>query len=122
MNSYTRGNINEGFAAADVVLEREYRTGIVHQGYMEPQVCAASPDPMGIMTIYTSTQGPRTVHNDVSRLLDLPHTKVKVVPMVIGGGFGGKHGMLEPLAAAVALEMKAPVKLELTRTEDFMTS
>jgi len=122
MDSYTRGDVEEGFAAADVVLERDYRTGIVHQGYMEPQVCLASPDPMGIMTIYTSTQGPRSVHNDVSRLLDLPHTQIKVVPMVIGGGFGGKHGILEPLAVAVALQMRAPVKLELTRTEDFMTT
>ena len=59
MDSYKRGDMEEGFAAADVVLERCYHTGIVHQGYMEPQVCLASPDPMGIMTIYTSTQGPK---------------------------------------------------------------
>ena len=118
----SRGDIEKGFAEADLVLERCYHTGIVHQGYLEPQVCLASPEPMGGMTIYTSTQGPRTIHKDVARLLDLPHSSISVVPMTVGGGFGGKHGLLEPLAVAVALEMKAPVKLELSRTEDFMTS
>ena len=118
----SRGDIEQGFAEADLVLERCYHTGIVHQGYLEPQVCLASPEPMGGMTIYTSTQGPRTIHKDVARLLDLPHSSINVVPMTVGGGFGGKHGLLEPLAVAVALEMKAPVKLELSRTEDFMTS
>lgn len=121
-NAYSRGDIDQGFAEAKVVLERTYRTGIVHQGYLEPQVCMASPEPLDGLTLYTSTQGPRTVHDDVSRLLGVPHSQIRVIPMTIGGGFGGKHGLLEPLVAALALEVQAPVKMELSRTEDFMTA
>ncbi len=121
-NDFERGNLAEGFAQSEVVLERTYRTGIVHQGYLEPQACVAIPEPMGGLTIYTGTQAPRTVHEDVSRLLDLPSSQLRVHPMTLGGGFGGKHGLMEPLAAAIALQLQAPIRLELSRTEDFMTT
>ena len=121
-NYTSHGDVEGAMTQADVVIERIYSTGAVHQGYLEPQNCVVVPDPMQCLTIYTSTQGPKNVHKDVARLLDLPQSIIRVVPMTIGGGFGGKHGLLEPTAAAIALELKAPVKMELSRSDDFMTS
>jgi len=121
-NFTSYGDVDKAMSQADVVIERIYNTNVVHQGYLEPQNCVVVPDPMEGLTIYTSTQGPKSVHKDVARLLDLSHSSIKVVPMTIGGGFGGKHGLLEPTASAIALELNLPVKLELSRSEDFLTS
>ena len=118
----SHGDVNNAMAKADVVLERVYKTVAVHQGYLEPQNCVVVPDQIQGLTIYTSTQGPKSVHKDVARLLDVPYSNIRVVPMIIGGGFGGKHGLLEPTAAAIAIELKMPIKMELFRSEDFMTS
>ncbi|MAU06475.1 MAG: xanthine dehydrogenase [Deltaproteobacteria bacterium] len=121
-NKYARGDVEQGFQEADVVLERTYRIPAVHQGYLEPQIAVAAPEGSSGLVLYVSTQGPRTIRNEVARLLRLARSQVRVVPMPMGGGFGGKHGLLEPLVAAVAHLLHRPVRLELTRTEDFLTS
>lgn len=122
-NHFSRGDVDAAFAASDVVIERTYTTPIVHQGYMEPCACVVDPDPYrGSVTVYASTQGQFTVRDEVARLLSLPKGKVKVVPMMIGGGFGAKHGIIEPTVAAVAVAMRRPVKMVLTRSEDFLTT
>ena len=117
---YQRGDLEQGFKSADVIIERTYRTAFVHQSYLEPQVCVVNPEIGGSLSVYVSTQGPRSVRNEVARLMSLPISKVNVIPMAVGGGFGGKHGLIEPLTAAVALKMKRAVRLELSRGEDFM--
>ncbi len=119
---YQRGNLEQGFRAADAVVDKTYRTEYVHQAYMEPQACAVMPEPDGGLTVFTGTQAPRGVRNEVARLMSLPQQKVNVAPMPVGGGFGGKHGLMEPLAAAVAITLNRPVRLELTRTEDFLSA
>ena len=122
-NHYKRGNVEQGFREADVVVERVYRTPIVHQAYLEPHASLADPDPhKGSVTVYTSTQGQFSVRDEVARLLSLPKNKVRVVPMTIGGGFGAKYGLIDPLAAALAVTIKRPVRLVLTRSEDFLTT
>jgi CO/xanthine dehydrogenase Mo-binding subunit len=120
---FVRGDADAALKAADVVIERIYRTPLVHQSYLEPHAVVVDPDPTrGSVIVYTSTQGQFGVRDEVARLLSLPKSKVTVVPMTIGGGFGAKYGILDPLVAATAVVMRVPVKMVLTRTEDFLTT
>jgi CO/xanthine dehydrogenase Mo-binding subunit len=122
-NHFSRGDVEKALREADVVIERTYRTPIVHQGYLEPHATVAEPGPLNnTLTLYTSTQGQFSVRNETARLLGMPQNKVRVVPMTIGGGFGAKYGLMEPLAGAVALALRRPVSLVLTRSEDFLTT
>ncbi|MCS6926494.1 MAG: xanthine dehydrogenase family protein molybdopterin-binding subunit [Candidatus Binatia bacterium] len=115
---YSRGDVEAGFRAADVVIERTYRTQMVHQGYLEPQACAARVEPDGKITVWTSTQGVFTVRTQLVELLGLPASRIKVVPMEIGGGFGGKAlALFEPIVAVLAQKTGRPVKLVLSREE-----
>jgi CO/xanthine dehydrogenase Mo-binding subunit len=122
-NHFERGDVEQGFKDAEVVIERTYKIASFHQGYMEPHATVAEPDPFrGSLTIYTSTQGQFLVRDEVSRILGLPKSKVTIVPMTLGGGFGAKYGILDPLIGAVALAVKQPVRIVLTRSEDFLTT
>ena len=83
----------------------------------------AEPGVLGTnLTLYTSTQGQFIVRDETARLLGLPKSKVRVVPMTMGGGFGAKYGLIEPLVGAVALTLRRPVRMVLTRSEDFLTT
>ncbi|MCX7622910.1 MAG: xanthine dehydrogenase family protein molybdopterin-binding subunit [Thermomicrobium sp.] len=117
---FHRGDVAQGFASADLVIERIYRTPFVHQSYLEPHASVAVPRPDGGVTIYTSTQGIFYCRNVTATTLGLPYELVTIVPMEVGGGFGGKTVLLEPLVAAIALRIGRPVKLVLTRTEEFL--
>jgi len=112
------GDVEAGFAKADVVVEREFDTATVHQGYIEPQNATALWNADGQVTVWCSTQGSFTVREQTAQLLDLPVSQVKVVPMEIGGGFGGKIRVyLEPLAAVLSRKTGRPVKMVMSRTE-----
>ena len=120
---FERGNVAEGFAESDVVIERTYRTSMVHQAYLEPHAVAAVPDPFGqSLTLYTSVQGLYGVRDEVAKLVGLPRSGVTVKPMAVGGAFGAKYGIYDPLVAAVALALRQPVKLVLTRSEDLLST
>ena len=120
---FERGDLAAGWARADLVIERTYTTPIVHQGYLEPHACVADPSQLhNGVTIYTGTQGQFGVRDEVARLLGVRRSKVTVVPMALGGGFGAKYGIIEPLAAAAAIAVGRPVMLTLTRSEDFLTT
>jgi CO/xanthine dehydrogenase Mo-binding subunit len=119
---YERGDVKRGFAEAEVVVEREYRTSWVHQGYMEPIASAAMIDPLGHLTIYTSTQALFYVRNDVARTLGVPHHQVKVYAMPVGGAFGAKFGLVDPLVAALARAVRRPVQLTYTRMDEFVAA
>ena len=117
---YEKGDLEQGFAAADVIVEREYATATVHQGYIEPQNSAALWNNNGELTIWTSTQGAFTTRDNLAGVLDLPVSKIKVIPMEIGGGFGGKIPIyLEPLTALLSQKVGAPVKGSMSRAEVF---
>jgi CO/xanthine dehydrogenase Mo-binding subunit len=120
VKTFTRGDVDAAFASAEVVLERHFSTAWVHQAYLEPHAAVAVPGTE--LVVYSSTQGQFAVRAEVSRLLGLPPRKVRVVPMVVGGGFGAKYGLIEPLVAAVAVRLNKPVKLVLTRSEDMTTT
>ncbi len=122
-NHFERGDVEQGFALSDVVIERVYRTPIVHQTYMEPCAVVAEPGALGSdITLYVSTQGQFGLRDELSRLLGLPQRKVRVVPMTVGGGFGAKYGIIEALVGAAALKLQAPLRMVLTRSEDFLTT
>ena len=115
-----RGDPAAGFAAADVVVEAEYRTETVHQGYIEPHAAVAEVAEDGQTTLWCCTQGPFMVRAYTARLLGLPISKLKVIPSEIGGGFGGKTTVYgEPLAVALARKAGRPVKVVMTREEVF---
>jgi CO/xanthine dehydrogenase Mo-binding subunit len=115
------GDIEAGLREADVVVEGIYRTHPVHQSYMEPHTVTVSPDSTGhhIVT-WSSTQGLFNVRSAVAKALALPERQVRAEPVPIGGGFGGKETLLEPLAAAVASRLRKPVRLAYTRQEDLL--
>ena len=117
---YELGDLDAGFAQADVVVEREFHTNTVHQGYIEPQNAAALWNSDGKLTVWTSTQGAFSARDSLAQILNLPVSQVKVVPMEIGGGFGGKIPVyLEPMAALLSQKSGQAVKLLMSRTDVF---
>ena len=117
---FEQGDIEAGFAKADVIVEHEFNTATVHQGYIEPQNASALWNADGNITIWTSTQGAFTARDAIAGILDVPVSKIKVVPMEIGGGFGGKIPVyLEPLAALLSQKTGQPVKMIMARDEVF---
>ena len=122
-NQFKRGDVEKGFAESDVIVEQRYRIASIHQAYMEPHAVVVEPSPMGSgMTIYTATQNMFAVRGDVANQLGLPMHEVVVKPAVFGGGFGAKYGIYEPLAAAASMVVGKPVKLVMSRRDDFLTS
>jgi CO/xanthine dehydrogenase Mo-binding subunit len=119
---YHRGDADRALAEADVVVEREYRTPWVHQSYMEPQVCAATVDALGNVVVYACTQAMFRTRDTVAAVLGKSPSQVRVYAMPVGGGFGGKFGLIEPLVAALAVAAGRPVRLAFTRNEDFSAS
>ncbi|GAB4145193.1 MAG: xanthine dehydrogenase family protein molybdopterin-binding subunit [Candidatus Promineifilaceae bacterium] len=123
VSHFQRGDLQQGWAEADLILEHTYHLSMVHQGYLEPHACVAEPDPFGqSVTLYTSTQGQFLVREEVARLLSWPESRVRIVPLAVGGGFGAKYGIVEPLAAGIALTVRQPVRLVFTRSEDFLAT
>ena len=117
-NESRLGDVEKGFREADVIIEREFRTKTVHQGYIEPHTATAWWDRNGKITLWCSSQGHFQIGEGTADILGVPASKVKVVPMEIGGGFGGKTRVyLEPVAALLSRESGQPVKLSMTRAE-----
>ena len=117
---HKKGNLEKGFAEADVVIEREFTTQTVHQGYIEPHNATALHNPDGQLTIWCSTQGAFGVRQQVSSILQIPLSKIKVVPMEIGGGFGGKIQVyIKPIAAMLSAKTGRPVKVLMNRADVF---
>ena len=114
------GDVDQGFQEADVIVEKETATVAVHQGYIEPHCGTAQWHEDGSLTIWSSSQGQFMVRDYTARLVGIPVSKVKAIPMEIGGGFGAKLTVyMEPLAALLARKAGAPVKMAMNRTEVF---
>ncbi|HYA36004.1 MAG TPA: xanthine dehydrogenase family protein molybdopterin-binding subunit, partial [Candidatus Binataceae bacterium] len=115
---FKRGDLEAGFRAADFIVEREFHTAMVHQGYIEPHNAVGIWNADGHGTIYCSTQGPFEVRSLSAQVLGVAVGKIKVVPAEIGGGFGGKTTIyLEPLSLLLSKHTGRPVKLVMTRSE-----
>ena len=114
------GEIDSGFAEADVVVEREFHTATVHQGYIEPHNATALWNNDGRILIWCSTQGSFVVRDATACVLDVPVSQVRVTPMEIGGGFGGKIPIyIEPVAALLSKKTGHPVKIVMSRKDVF---
>jgi len=117
------GDPDQGMAEADVVVEREFQTATVHQGYMEPHAATAAWSPEGILTIYTTTQGAFDVRTRVHELLHHPLADIRVVPTEVGGAFGGKNtGYTDVAAALLARKAERPVRVVMSREETLMAT
>ncbi|MEX2453864.1 MAG: xanthine dehydrogenase family protein molybdopterin-binding subunit, partial [Rhodospirillaceae bacterium] len=114
------GDIEKGFAQADIIVEHEYNTKAIHQGYIEPQASLANYTDGGLAEVWTGTQGHFVFRAQIAKLLKMEMSKVKVIPCELGGGFGGKNNVyLEPLAVALSRKARRPVKMVMTRDEVF---
>jgi CO/xanthine dehydrogenase Mo-binding subunit len=113
------GDVAAGLERADVVVSGRFRTSWVHQAYLEPQSALAWLEPDGELVIHASTQGAFMAREGVAKSLGLPIDRVRVRPAPIGGAFGGKLMLMEPLVAAAALKLRRPVRLVFGRSEDF---
>ena len=114
------GDPEAGFKEADVVIEREFNTATVHQGYIEPHNATVLWGEDGHVNVWTSTQGQFVVQKQTSEVLGIPVSDVTVTPCEIGGGFGGKIPVyLEPVAAILSKKSGRPVKMIMSRIEEF---
>jgi CO/xanthine dehydrogenase Mo-binding subunit len=118
--SQKRGDAEAALKTADVVVKGTYRLAGVHHAAMEPHVAMARPEPDGGMTVWAPTQGPFHLRDEVAKVLGLPAQKVRVVPMPVGGGFGGKVMLLETVLTLMARRAGRPLRLALTRQQEFL--
>ena len=116
---HKRGDVEQGFAEAAFVVEREFVTGTVHQGYIEPQNATALWNADNYLSVWTTTQAAFDERRELSEILKKPISEIRVTPLEIGGGFGGKLNVyLEPLAAMLSKKAgHKPVKMWMSRDE-----
>ena len=115
-----RGDAARGLREAVETAAAEFAMSRVHQAFLEPHVVVAAPERDGSITVWSPTQGASVARADIARSLEVEEGRVRVVPMPVGGGFGGKIVQLEPLAAHLARRTGRPLRLQLTRTEEFL--
>ncbi len=120
---FEKGNVEEAFSRADVVVEEDYETPFVEHAYMEPEAGVAYLNPQGAVEICCSTQAPFLMRDQIARCLGLPQQKVVVRGMPVGGAFGGKMDItIQVLLALGALVTGRPFKMTLTRDESIRMS
>ena len=120
---FRMGDIEAGFAQADVVMEKEFKTAAVHQAYIEPHACVAKMEADGQGEIWSSSQGHFQMRALTAQILGMKIGDLRVTPAEIGGGFGGKTvTYLEPVAALLSRKAGLPVRLQMTREEVFKAS
>ncbi len=114
-----RGDAAAELARSDVTVKATYTIAGVHHTPMEPHVSTIRPEPDGGLTVWSPTQGPFALRDELAGKLDIPAQKIRVVPMPVGGGFGGKVSLLEGLLALLAVRANRPLRLVLTRRQVF---
>jgi CO/xanthine dehydrogenase Mo-binding subunit len=119
---YRTGDVSAALAGAAATVRATFRTAWLHQGYLETQACTAWTDEDGTLVVESSTQGTFSQRSDIAKTLDLPLHRVRVVAAPLGGAFGGKWSLFEPLIGFAARRLGRPVRLVLDRREDFLAS
>ena len=116
------GDVAALLEASDAVVSGTFRTPWVYQAYIEPQVATAWLEPNETLVVSTSTQGSFVTQRELARAYGLPLDRIRVVAEPLGGAFGGKFAIVEPLAAGAALVLRRPVRIVFTRAEDFQAT
>ena len=112
------GDPESALAASHTVVRGTFTTPWIYQGYLEPQSGTAWLDPDGELTVWSATQAPFATRDSLAKLFGLPIERIRVRTATIGGAFGGKMMIVEPLVASAALLLRRPVRLAMTRSED----
>jgi CO/xanthine dehydrogenase Mo-binding subunit len=112
------GDVDAALAASDVVVRGRFETPWMYQGYLETQTATAWLEPDGELVVRSSTQAPFSTRDSLAKLFGLPTERVRVRSAPLGGAFGGKMMIIEPLACSAVMAVKRPVRLALTRSED----
>jgi len=120
--SFKRGDVEAAFAEADCVVERTWRSAMVHQSYIEPHATIADYDATGELSVWTSTQAPFYIRDELAQTLDIPESRIRVTATEVGGGFGGKIYLTELMVAALAMAVRRPVKYIMSRKEDMLAA
>ena len=119
-SSVEEGDVERAFRECDTVVEGIWETQAQHHVYMEPNGCVADIDAAGRVTLYATCQSVHHIQQRVAEELGEPMAKVRVRATRVGGGFGGKHASnIHSIAAWLARAARRPVKLMLSRTQDF---
>jgi xanthine dehydrogenase molybdenum-binding subunit len=115
---FRRGEAMSALASAAAIADIAVSVDTAHQGYLEPHACVAETDANGLVTIWASTQGVFPTELQTALLLGLPQSKIRVIPLEVGGAFGGKITVhVEPIAARLAQRTGRPVKIVTSREE-----
>jgi carbon-monoxide dehydrogenase large subunit len=122
-NVWGKGNLDEGFAAADRIIEHTFTAQLMHQGYIEPHACVVHLDEHGRAQIWANNKGPFMLRDQLAAVLDMPKEQIKVNPTSIGGDFGGKGSFMDvPLCYYLALHARRPVKMVMDYVQELMAA
>lgn len=116
---YRDGDPLAALARSAVTREGTFTTSWIHQGYLEPQICTAWLDEDDTLVLETSTQSLFGARSEVAKAIGYPQHRVRAIGTPLGGGFGGKWPLFDTLVAAAAVKLRRPVRLAVTRSEDF---
>ena len=120
-NVYSRGNVAEGFAEADLIVENTYTVPRVHQAFLEPHCCLVWIDEQQRVQMWSPCKVPQGLRESMSEALDIPKEKIRVNPVAIGGDFGGKGAPFdEPICLLLARRTRRPVKMVMEYREEFI--
>ena len=115
---YARGDLEAAFAASAAQAQATFRTNWVYQAYIEPHAATAWVDPDGTLVVSTATQGIFYVRKQLAKIFARPIASIRVKAAPLGGSFGSKILVVDPLAASAALVLRRPVRLVLDRRDD----
>src|SRR3990172_5449071 len=119
---FAKGDVEKGFKEADLIFEDIFTTSQIHHCYIEPHAVVAKAD-FERITVWSCTQQPFPLRSCLAGIFGLPENKVRVISTKVGGGFGGKIApRLEPYAVALSMKSGRPVKMVMTRIEEFSAS
>ena len=120
LQEFGHGDLDAGFAKADKIISRSFKTAATHQGYIEPHACLASVGTDGKADLWCCTQGQFFVREMCAAMMGMAASQLRVTASEIGGGFGGKTTVfIEPVALALSRKSGRPVKIVMTREEVF---
>ncbi len=112
------GDVDAALAGSHTVVSGTFVTPWMYQGYLEPQTAVAWLEPDGELVISASTQAPFATRDSLARLFGMPVDRIRIRTATLGGAFGGKMMIVEPLVASAAMRLRRPVRLAMTRSED----